>query len=326
MKRLRRLFFMAGFSFLVLLSVAFNLSGLAQQTPNGPEQITRPDADSMVLKVTVTDKRGLFVDSLDKTAFALYDNKIQREITSFVAADEPLSVGIILDLSGSLTSGGSKKNNAIRNAVLHFIEASRSDNHYFIIPFAAQARLLIDWTRDGKTAAEEFSKYDFSSRHGNTALYDACYLAIEKMQTSAHDRRVVLLVTDGQDNNSQYSFKEIRERLKETGVILYSIGIFNEDQLGSALGTNGQATMEELSAISGGLAFYPKNAQQVEEVFSRIALELRHQYLIGFKPAKDKADDKLHELKIKVTPPPTPTGEKLKLSARTRMGYYANRN
>jgi Ca-activated chloride channel family protein len=326
MKRLRRTLVPAGFSFLILLSLAFNLNGIAQQTPNESGQVARPDADSMVLKVTVTDKRGLFVDSLDKTAFALYDDKIPQEITSFVATDEPLSVGIILDLSGSLTSGGSKKNNAIRNAVLHFIEASRSDNHYFVVPFAGRARLLIDWTRDGKTAAEEFSKYNFLPRRGNTALYDACYLAIEKMQTSAHNRRVILLVTDGKDNNSQHSFKEIRERLKETGVMLYSIGIFAEDQLGSSLGTEGQATLEEFSNVSGGMAFYPKNAQQVDEVFERIALELRHQYLIGFKPAKDKADDKWHQLKIKVTPPPTPTGETLNLFARTRVGYYANQD
>lgn len=327
MKRPGRSFFSLIFSFLLLLqlSAALHLKVFAQQTPDPvrPNSMARPDAGSIVLPVTVTDKKGAPIDGLDKSAFSVYENKVSQPVTYFAGGDEPVSIGVILDLSGSQGANGSKTVNAIRNAVLHFIEQSRSDNQYFIIPFAARVRLLIDWTRDGKTAAEEFSKYNFAPRSGNTALYDACYLAVEKMRTGRYRKQVVLLVTDGQDNNSQYTFSEVRERLKDTGVMLYAVGIFGGNDPGSSLGMEGQSLLEELSAVSGGRAFFPKGAKEVAEAFDRIALELRHQYLIGFKPTQDKADDKWHQIKIKVTPPLTTAGKKQNLVVRSKEGYYA---
>lgn len=329
MKRLRRAFVSGSCSFLLLLLLAaLNSNHFAQQPPNPSGQISvaRPDADSVVLSVTVTDKKGTPFEGLDKSAFSLYEGKVSQPVTYFAGVDAPMSIGVILDLSGSQAANGSKTVNAVRNTVLSFMEQSRNDNQYFILPFAARVRLLIDWTRDGKTAAEEFSKYNFTPGSGHTALYDACYLAVEKMRTGRHLKQVILLVTDGQDNNSQYTFREVRERLKETGVMLYAVGIFNGTDPGSSLGMEGQSILEEFSAVSGGMAFFPKDAKEVAAAFDRIALELRHQYLIGFKPARDKADGKWHQVKVKVTPPLTATGKKQNLVVRSKEGYYALRN
>jgi Ca-activated chloride channel family protein len=331
-KRLRRAFVpVVFFSCLILLLFGFNIAVVAQQTPNQTEQIAipRPDADSIVMPVTVMDKKGNPIDGLDKNAFAISDNKFPQEITFFESRDEPVSIGIIFDLSGSMT--GSKKLRAARAAVLHFMELSHSDNDYFVIAFASRPLVLIDWTHDSKTAAGKLSRYYFTSKNANTtssntALYDACYLGVEKMASSAtHSRQAILLITDGQDNNSQYTFANVRERLKETGVTFYSV-IIVDDDLGSSLGMGAQAEFDELSAISGGKAYFPGTVEEINVLFDRIAMELRHQYLLGFNPSKDKADGKWHRIKIKVIPPPIATGHAPTVYVRNREGYYSRKN
>jgi Ca-activated chloride channel family protein len=325
MKRLGRSFVPALFSCLILFSVAFNLPHIAQQTPNPPEQIpsVRPDADSMLLDVAVIDKKGTYVDGLDQNAFALYDNKVPQEITFFAGGGEPASIGLILDLSGSMDE---KKLKTARNAVLRFMELSNSANDYFFIAFAGRARLLTDWTRDGKIAAEEFSKYNITTMRGPTALYDACYLAVEKMMSGAHPKQAILLITDGVDNESSYTYSNVRERLKETGVTLYSIVIVPEQASGFGPVEDDRTGLDELSALSGGKAYFLSSAKMIDETFDRIAKELRHQYLIGFRPENDKGDDKWHQIKVKVTPPLTTTGKQQNLVARSRMGYYPNKD
>ncbi|MDT4955506.1 MAG: Ca-activated chloride channel [Acidobacteriota bacterium] len=327
-KRLYRAFIQASFFLcLFLLPVAFNIPIVAQQTPNSTEQIAipRPDADSIVLPVTVMDKRDNYIDGLGKNAFAIYENKVQREITFFDGGDRPLSIGIIFDLSGSMTSH--KQLPAAWNGLLRFIGLSHSDNEYFVIAFADRPVLRIGWTRGSKAAAEEFSNYNLTDKgHGHTALYDACYLGLEMMKGSAHSRQAILLISDGEDNDSQHTFTNLRERLKETGVMLYSIGLSIESDPGSSLGGGGKDVMNELSSISGGVAVFPDSEKKIGEFFDRIAKELRHQYLIGFKPSEDKADSKWHKIKIKVTPPPTAAGHIPDVSVRNRDGYYATKN
>jgi Ca-activated chloride channel family protein len=188
--------------------------------------------------------------------------------------------------------------------------------------------VLIDWTRNGKAVAEQLSRYYFTARNAkgislNTALYDSFYLGIEKMGSGAHPKQAILLITDGQDTDSRYTFSEVRARLKETGVLLYSIGIYGGNDPASSLGLEGSATLAELSAISGGKAYFPQNAAEMNEFFDRIAAELRHQYVLGFKPSKDKADGKWHQIKIKVTPPLTEKGKKQSVYVRSRESYYA---
>jgi Ca-activated chloride channel family protein len=240
-----------------------------------------------------------------------------------------VSIGIIFDLSGSMINGKALAN--ARSAALRFIELGHNANDYFVIAFTTRPLVLIDWTRGSQAAALAFNRYYFSSKNTkdiplNTALYDSVYLGIEKIRSGAHQKQVILLISDGQDNDSRYTFKELRERLKETGVLLYSIGIVPGNDRGSSLGMEGQSLLDELSTISGGKAFFPENKKEIDESFDYIASELRRQYVLGFKPSKETVDGKWHRIQIKVTPPLTVKGKKQHFFVRSRDGYLSLKN
>ncbi|MDQ2922283.1 MAG: VWA domain-containing protein [Acidobacteriota bacterium] len=241
------------------------------------------------------------------------DEKKPQEITFFSDDDAPVSVGVIFDVSGSMS--GDKVRRA-RDALSKFVQTSHNSDEYFLIGFNSRAQLLLDKTRDGNAVLD---KMTFIQTHGNTALYDACYLGVEKVQRGAHPKRALLLISDGQDNNSRYTFNELRRLLKESDVVLYGIGILGGGDAGSALGMEGQGTMDELASVSGGKAFFPRSTAEMDDIFEQIALELRHQYSIGYKPANFSNDGKWHKVKVKVTPPRGLP----RLFVRTKEGYYA---
>lgn len=280
----------------------------------GPVEINNVDLVSFT--VTVTDSYGRYVSGLDKKAFKVYDDKEEQDIQFFSDDDAPVSVGIIFDVSGSM--GGEKIRKA-REALSRFIQTSHDNDEYFLIAFNSRAQLLLDKTRDGDAV---LNKLTFVDTKGNTALYDACYLGVEKVTRGAHQKRALLLISDGQDNNSRYTFNNVRRMLKESDVVVYSIGILGGNDPGSSLGMEGQAILDELSAVSGGKAFFPNTAAEMDELFERIALELRHQYSIGYRPKDFKPDGRWHKIKVKITPPRGLPH----LFARSRDGYYAITN
>ena len=201
----------------------------------------------------------------------------QQDITFFSDEDAPVSVGILFDVSGSMS--GDKVQRA-RDALAHFIQTSHDRDEYFLIGFNSRAQLLMDRTRDGQAVLD---KLTFVQTKNNTALYDACYLGVERVQRGTHPKRALLLISDGQDNNSRYTFNELRRVLKESDVVLYAIGILGGSDVGSALGMEGQGILDELAGVSGGKAFYPRSGAEMDDIFEQIALELRHQYSIGYR-------------------------------------------
>lgn len=272
--------------------------------------------DLVTLTVTVTDQYGRYVSGLQQNAFKVFDDKEEQEITYFSDDDAPVSVGIVFDLSGSMS--GDKISRA-RQALSRFIETSHNSDEYFLIGFNSRAQLLMERTRNGDAVLD---KLTFVQTKGQTALYDACYLGVEKVQRGAHPKRAIILISDGQDNNSRYNFNEVRKLLKESDVVLYGIGILGGSDPGSNEGMLGQSILDELSSVSGGKAFFPNSAAEMDEIFERIALELRHQYSIGYKPKNFANDGKWHKLKVKVTPPRGLP----RLFVRSREGYYAVTN
>ncbi|HEY0324032.1 MAG TPA: VWA domain-containing protein [Pyrinomonadaceae bacterium] len=274
------------------------------------------NTDLVNLTVTVTDQYGRYVSGLTQNAFKVFDDKEEQEITYFSDDDAPVSVGIVFDLSGSMS--GDKIMRA-RQALSRFIETSHNSDEYFLIGFNSRAQLLLDRTRDGDAV---LNKLTFVQTKGQTALYDACYLGVEKVQRGAHPKRAIILISDGQDNDSRYTFGEVRKLLKESDVVLYGIGILGGSDPGSPLGMEGQSILDELSSVSGGKSFFPNSAAEMDEIFERIALELRHQYSIGYKPRNFANDGKWHKLKVKVTPPRGLP----RLFVRSREGYYAVTN
>ncbi|HEX8708714.1 MAG TPA: VWA domain-containing protein [Pyrinomonadaceae bacterium] len=330
-------------AFVGVLLLALDRANAQQQTPaaGAQEEQTKPAAkparaaptpgpnagteageqlivntDLITLTVTVTDNYGRYVSGLDKKAFTVFDDKEEQEIEFFSDDDAPVSVGVIFDVSGSMS--GDKISKA-REALSKFIQTSHDSDEYFLIGFNSRAQLLLDKTRDGDAI---LNKLTFVQPRSNTALYDACYLGVEKVTRGAHQKRALLLISDGQDNDSRYTFNEVRRLLKESDVVLYSVGILGGSDPGNSLGMEGQAILDELSSVSGGKAFFPSTAAEMDELFERIALELRHQYSIGYRPKSFVNNGKWHKIKVKLTPPRGLP----RLFVRSREGYYAVTN
>lgn len=317
----------------ILTAAAFTLTSIAQQkteqaspakskqssTPEPPttgreaQELERVQTDLITLNVTVTDVYGRYVTGLNKSAFAIQDNKELQEITFFSDDDAPASVGVIFDVSGSMN--GDKVARA-RDALARFVDTSHQGDEYFLIGFNSRAQLLLDRTRDSNAVLD---KMTFVETKGQTALYDACYLGVEKVKRGTHQKRAILLISDGQDNNSRYTFGELRRLLKESDVLIYSIGILGGSDAGSSLGMGGQAILDELSGVSGGKAFFPNTTAEMNEIFERIAIELRHQYSIGYRPTNFTADGKWRKIKVKITPPRGMP----RLFVRSKEGYFA---
>lgn len=277
-----------------------------------PEKPVIVHSDLITLTVTVTDTYGRFVTGLGKQAFTIIDEKVPQEITFFSDEDAPVSLGVIFDVSGSMS--GDKIMRA-REALQRFIETSHTRDEYFLIGFNNRAQLLLDRTRDSDALLD---KLTFVQTRGQTALYDAAYLGVERVTRGAHQKRAVLLISDGQDNSSRYTFNELRRLLKETDVIIYAVGIVSGHD-DSTLGYTGRSILEELAGVSGGKAFFPSTSAEMNDTFERIALELRTQYSIGYRPTNFANDGKWRKIKVKVQPP---RGFP-RLFVRGREGYYA---
>lgn len=294
------------------------LTALAQTPVPTPPERERDDAikvetDLVTVTVTVNDQFGRLISGLNKKHFTILDNNEEQEITFFSDVDAPVSVGILFDVSGSMSTEKIAKS---RKALERFINTSHPNDEYFLIAFNNRAQLLMDRTRDGEAV---LNKLTLIETKGNTALYDAAYLGVERVTRGSHQKKAILIISDGQDNNSRYNFNEVRRLLKESDVTVYSVGILDGRDSGSMLGMQGQSFLDELSGITGGKSFYPQTNVEMDEIFERIALELRHQYSIGYTPKDFMPDGKWRKLKVKVNPPRGLP----RLTVRSREGYYA---
>jgi Ca-activated chloride channel family protein len=304
-------------AFLTLLLPVLCL--IAQQPEPTPpdDDPSRPvviKTDLVTLTLTVTDLYGRYVSGLSKKAFTIYDNNREQEISYFSDSDSPVSVGILFDVSGSMSG---EKIGKARTALQRFISSSHPMDEYFLIAFNSRAQLLLDRTRDGEAVLQ---KLTLVQPNKNTALYDAVYLGLERVTRGTHQKKALLIISDGQDNASRYNFGEVRRLMKESDVVTYSVGILGGSDSTSQFGLQGQAFLDELSSVTGGKSFYPNSAVEMDEIFERIALELRHQYSIGYTPGDFQPDGKWRKVKVKVKPPRGLP----RLTVRSREGYYAS--
>jgi Ca-activated chloride channel homolog len=309
--------------FMLVSMIVFFLSVpqtmVAQQKSKGAS-LARPTAERMndghltistdlvSFTVTVMDKRGNFIAGLDRGAFTIYEDDVQQEIGYFSDIDLPASIAVIFDLSGSMSG---EKIDRSREALARFIQTSHPEDEYSLISFSDSAQLLLDRARDGGALLSQFRG---SSPDGNTALYDALALGIETLSRSRYAKRALIVISDGEDNRSRSTFDEIKRKLQEAGVTAYTIVI------GPLLPrSNGRAVMNQIASVSGGKSFFPNNIEQMSEGFDQIALELRHQYSIGYVPANIANDGRWRRLKVIVTPPTRSS----RLIVRSRKGYYS---
>ncbi len=273
------------------------------------------NTDLISFNVTVTDKSGRHVSGLPQSAFTVFDEKNRQEISFFGEDDSPVSVGVVFDLTASMTGGKVKR---AREALARFMETSHKDDEYYIVALhKGEASLFLDKTRDSEAVTAALTGV---TPRGSTALYDGCYLALNKVLAGAYPRRAILLISDGRDNSSRHTFDELRRMVKESDVVIYTIGIPDEDSEHARL--YGEDILEDLADISGGKFFQPYSSEEMYSAFERIALELRRQYAIGYKPADFTTDGKWRRIKVKLDPPPGSP----RLSIRYRSGYYASAN
>jgi Ca-activated chloride channel family protein len=309
--------------FLILILLGGTFAAIAQTpepTPPAQEEDTEKPisvkTDLVTLTLTVTDLYGRYVSGLNKNAFTVFDGNQEQEITFFSDVDAPISVGVLFDVSGSMSG---EKIGKARKALERFINTSHPSDEYFLIGFNNRAQLLLDRTRDGEAVLQ---KLTLVQTKGNTALYDACYLGVERVTRGTRQKKAMLIISDGQDNASRYNFGEVRRLMKEADVTVYAVGIMDGRDAGSITGMQGQAFLDELTSVTGGKAFYPQTDVEMDEIFERIALELRHQYSVGFTPKDFTPDGKWRKVKVKVKPPRGIS----RLTVRTREGYYATPN
>lgn len=267
-------------------------------------------ASSLVtMTVTVSDRFGRCVTGLDQRHFEVYDNKVRQQIAFFSSEDAPATVGIVYDLSGSMRERIQRAHHALRR----FLETCHPDDEFFVVGYNTQVGLLQDFS---PSAATTFNNLTLASPQGRTALYDAVFVGLEKARQGRHARKVLVLVSDGQDNASRYTFREVERAARESGVIVYSIGIVMPRDH-EVFGYYPVRVLQRVAETTGGRAFFCSSDETLQSACHQIALEIRSLYSIGFYPSDVDARRSFRRLRVRVAPPP---GHE-RITARTRSGY-----
>lgn len=296
-----------------LLALLFAVSSVSTVQAQNP--------DSIVLNVTVTTKTGVLTRGLTMENFSVTVDKQPLKILSLSDREVPASIGILIDDSGSQYTGDSdtavKIRAQFREGFERFFKLANPSNEYFVVSFNSKVQLLQDWTSDPQAVVDKLASLKFKRM---TAMYDAIQLAVEKVKTGRNSKHVLILISDGVDTNSRLEFKETRDLLKASDVLLYSVGINNilvDASVAPYL--DGPKILNELSANSGGRGLFMTNAsgpRAFQEVFELIALELRNHYQLVIAPDHSGSKTKWRRLRI------TASRDSEQLLARTRQWYF----
>jgi len=278
--------------------------------------------DALVLNVTVTTKKGTVIRDLTLENFSITSDNQSQKILSLTNREVPASIGILIDTSGSQRGGSAVEiQQQFKHGLEGFFRKSNQANEYFALAFNSKLSLLQDWTSDYESILEKLNSLTYGKQ---TSLYDALRSGIEKMNGSRNSKHVLILISDGADNNSKASFKEVRDLLKGSDVTLYCVGLRDVAVAdGSVIMPSdyeGEGVMQQLTFSTGGRVLFMNNSQgskAFNEVFELIALELRSQYQLVIAPGASSGENKWRKLKVTVT-----KDSSEKLIARTRQGYY----
>jgi len=267
-------------------------------------QTLRVDVNLVLVNTTVSDLQGRLVAGLDRQNFRLSEDDVEQKVEYFSLEDLPISVGLVLDATGSMAA----KMPAARNAALAFLKTSNPRDEYFLIEFSDQPKLVEDFTTD----IARLQKRIFSAAaHGLTPLFDAVQMGLEKMDGARNTKKAILVVTDGEDNNSRHTFFDIREFARHRDSLIYAIGLVGSER--------GRTTIGDLVETSGGRAFYVSSMNQLEDICTRIAIELKSQYLLGYHSTNLSKNGKWRQIHVDLIPPKGLPA----LTVRAKTGYYA---
>ncbi len=270
----------------------------------------------VALHVTVTDTRGEFVSDLKEGNFRVLENNIEQKIAVFSRDDVPVTVGIVVDNSASMRT----KRAQVNAAAMTFVRTSNPQDEAFVVNFNDEFYLDTDgdFTSDQKNMNDALAHID---TRGSTALYDALIGSLGHLKKGHKDKRVLLVVTDGVDNDSRESFEDTLKVAEQSNAAIYTIGVFSDEDRRTDKGEVRRARkdLKALADATGGQAFFPATLEEVEPVCEQVAKEIRNQYTLGYYPTNAAKDGTFREVKVQVIPP---SGYD-RLSVRTRIGYYA---
>jgi len=272
------------------------------------------DVDLALVNVTVTDPFNRLVTGLEPDNFRVFEDSIEQEVVTFSAEDVPISIGVIFDFSGSM----SNKVGKAREAAVQFFKTANPQDEFFLVSFNERAELTSSFTN---SVEDLQSRMMLTAPKGRTALLDAIYLGLSQMRGAHNAKRALLILSDGGDNHSRYNESDIKRLVKEADTQLYAIGIF--DPLGyrnrSPEELSGPSLLSEVTEMTGGRVFAVEKLDELPDIATKIGMELRNQYVIGYRPSNKAHDARWRKLKIKLRAPKGLPP----LSVYSKMGYYA---
>ena len=273
----------------------------------------RKNVNLVLVNVTVTDPYGRLVTGLDQENFRVFEDGKEQEIMRFAEDDVPISIGMIFDVSGSMTDKIAKS----RMAAVQFFKTANPADEFFLVDFADRAELATMFT----SSIEELqNRLLFSAPKGMTALLDAVYLGMSEMKGARNARKALLIISDGGDNHSRYDYSDVKRFLRETDVQIYAIGIIDPDACDrTPEECAGPGFLQGLASMTGGRTFTVRNLDDLSDIATKISMELRNQYVVGYRPRNTTRDGKWRKIKVKIRPPRGLPP----LTVYSRYGYYA---
>jgi Ca-activated chloride channel homolog len=282
-----------------------------EQTP--PGYTIQRDVNLVLLHVSVVDARGQFFPGLEAKNFRVFEDDAEQKITVLRQEDAPVSIGLLVDNSGSMYD----KRPSVNAAALTFVRTSNPEDEVFVAHF--NQNYSFDLNRDFTNDLGELGKaLEHTESRGSTALYDAILFSLDHLKRGYNTKKVLLIVSDGEDNSSHNNLQVTLEQAQRSNVMIYAVGLLNQEQKDAA--ERARQALVSLAQATGGAAYFPNGVQEVESICTRIAYDIRHQYTIGYYPNDGARDRSFHAVRVELVPP----GNQ-RLTVRTRTGYFTAR-
>ena len=280
---------------------------------NNIEDTLRIDVDLVLVNATVTDRNNRPITGLSEEHFEVFEDRVEQQIEFFSSEDVPLSVGIVFDVSGSMK----QKLDVARDAVGTFLRTLTPSDEHLLVEFSTNPQVTQGFTTD---VSRLQNRLLFSPAGGMTALFDAVYRGLEAVVSDAvNPKKALVLITDGQDNASRYNYGKLRDAVRESDVQIYAIGIVDAFNSGLSRGQAGRSVLRDIAEETGGLSFFPNSVYELEDVTTKIAIELKNQYVLGYVSTNGETDGDWRDIRVNLEPPRgLPNG----LSVRAKRGYY----
>ena len=277
-----------------------------------PGRVLKTETEMTLVNVTVTDPIGRLVTGLDRDNFRVYENNAEQEIVKFTSEDAPVSIGVIFDMSGSMTDKIDKS----RLAAVQFFRTANPQDEFFLVDFNDRAQLVSQFTA---SVDDLQNRLMYTAAHGLTALFDGVYLGLSQMRVARNTKKALLIISDGGDNHSRYTETDVRKFVQEADVQIYSIGLFEPDGGPTPEERAGPSLLSDLTQMTGGRSFTVQNLNDLPDIATKISMELRNQYVIGYRPTDRAHDGKWRKIRVKLRPPKGLPP----LTVDAKNGYYA---